>query len=95
MKAKELIRAKRINFAEKTFDDWKKIKGEVFELEKKFEIVTCTCPLGMQHRFCKHKVGLMIKHKIISIPESLMVLPIGAKIKRGRPRKIGGALSFV
>ena len=95
MKAKELIRAKRINFAEKTFDDWKKIKGEVFELEKKSEIVTCTCPLGMQHRFCKHKVGLMIKHKIISIPESLMVLPIGAKSKRGRPRKIGGALSFV
>ena len=95
MKAKELIRAKRINFAEKTFDDWNKIKGEVFELEKKSEIVTCTCPLGMQHRFCKHKVGLMIKHKIITIPESVMVLPIGAKNKRGRPRKIGGALSFV
>ena len=77
------------------FDDWSKIKEEVFELEKKSEIVTCTCPLSMQHRFCKHKVGLMIKHIIISIPESLMALPIGAKNKRGRPRKIGGALSFV
>ena len=43
-----------------------RVKGEVFELEKKSEIVTCTCPLGLQHRFCKHKVGLMVKHKIIS-----------------------------
>ena len=33
-KAKELIRAKRNNFAEKEFDDWNKLKGEVFELEK-------------------------------------------------------------
>ena len=33
-KAKELIRAKRNNFAEKEFDDWNKLKGEVLELEK-------------------------------------------------------------
>ena len=84
-----------VHFAEKEFDDWNKLKGEVFEVEEKSEIVSCTCPLGLEHKFCKNKVGLIIKNKIISVPESLMVLPIGAKNKRERPKKIGGALSFV
>ena len=70
-KAKELIRAKRNNFAEKECDDWNKLKGEGFELEKKSEIVSRTCPLGLQHSFCKHKVGVTIKNKIISVPKSL------------------------
>ena len=34
-KAKELIEAKRNNFAEKEFDDWNTLTGEVFELGEK------------------------------------------------------------
>ena len=77
-----------VHFAEKEFDDWNKLKGEVFEVEEKSEIVSCTCPLGLEHKFCKNKVGLIIKNKIISVPESLMILPIGTKNMRERPKKL-------
>ena len=95
MKAKELIRSKWNNFEGRTFNGWKAMKSEVFELERKGDSISCTCPLGLKHKFCKHRGGLMIKLKIISVPENLMILPIGKKNKRGRPKKIGGALSYV
>ena len=65
-KSKELIRAKRNNFADKTFDEWMKIRATVYELEVKNGTLSCSCPLGMKHNFCKHKVGLMIKLKMIT-----------------------------
>ena len=94
-KAKELIRAKRNNFKEYTFDDYAKIKSSVYELTKADGEVFCTCPMGIKKNFCKHVVGIMIKEKIIDVPENIIALPLSAKVKRGRPKKSRGALSLI
>ena len=72
-----------------------KIRATVYELEVKNGTLSCSCPLGMKHNFCKHKVSLMIKLKMITAPENVMILTLGVKTKRGRPKKMGGALSYI
>ena len=94
-KAKELIRAKRNNFKDYNFDDYASIKSTVYELTKADGEVFCTCPIGIKKKFCKHVVGLMIKEKMIDVPENIIALPLSAKVKRGRPKKSRGALSLI
>ena len=95
-KAKEFIRSKRNNYNDLTFEQYKKLKNTVYELKKQNNEVFCCCPVGMKRKFCKHMVGLMIKEKLISIPEAIIIaLPLAAKVKRGRPKKSRGALSHV
>ena len=60
-KAKEMIRSKRSNFKDLSFEQYAQLKSSVYELKYENSEISCTCPLGMKHKYCKQKVGLMIK----------------------------------
>ena len=94
-KAKELIRSKRNSYKDLTFDQYAKLKASVYELKKEDVEVSCNCPVGIKKNFCKHVVGMMIKEKLITVPENILALPLAAKVKRGRPKKSRGALSHI
>ena len=93
VKAKELCGAKKSSFQDIVqFDHWKKLKTEVFQLHKHATHVTCSCPIGLSKRFCKHSVGLMIKLKMLNVPLELIEMPLTQRLKRGRPKKSKGGL---
>ena len=72
------------------FDEWKAVKGSVYELEEDGEFFKCSCGAGQKKYFCKHNIGLSIKFKNYVIPDTAKSVPLAQKRKRGRPTKNKG-----
>lgn len=76
-----------------TFDEFKKWRNEIWEIqvfaEKK---ATCTCPLFLKGRMCKHSIGMLIRQKELDPPSEARNIRLGQKRKRGRPSKAKKAL---
>ena len=77
------------------FDEWKKMKSSLYELEEDGYFFKCSCHIGLKKYFCKHNIGLSIKFKNYSIPDTAKSLPLAHKRKRGRPTKNKGWWSRV
>lgn len=82
----------------KTFEQWSK---NIFQLwvtmippdPAHFKMSTCTCPSFLKDYICKHILGLGLRLQKIQMPDD--VKPLETKpIKRGRPKRTGGALSL-
>ena len=43
---------------------------------------------------CLHIISIAYRYKLIEIPESAKIIPIGEKRKRGRPKKTKAALFY-
>jgi hypothetical protein len=52
----------------------------------------CSCPNFMKEYICKHLIGLAIRLKLVNVPPEAKDVAIGAKKKRGRPKKSTKAL---
>ncbi len=57
-----------------------------------WESATCTCPVFLKEYICKHSVGLPVRLKLLTVPDTAKTIPIGQKRKRGRPKKSTSAL---
>ena len=53
----------------------------------------CTCFEGIRGRLCIHSVGLLYKTGIIEVDNDVRSKPLGAKRKRGRPKKLPNCLT--
>ena len=69
------------------FDEWKVMKGLVYELTDDGDFFRCSCGYGLKKYFCKHNIGLSIKFKNYTIPDTAKSVPLAQKRKRGRPAK--------
>lgn len=58
---------------------------------RKFKEATCSCPIFLNEYICKHVIGMGLRLQIIKIPANMA--EIGGVRGRGRPKKIGPALS--
>ena len=54
---------------------------------------SCTCYEGLKKYRCQHSVGLEILVQGLPVPAEVTSLPIGQRRTKGRPKKIGPALS--
>ena len=53
----------------------------------------CDCFEGIRGRLCKHSVGLLYKTGTIEVDHDVRSKPLGAKRKRGRPKKLPSCLT--
>ena len=61
------------------FDEWKSMKGLVYELEEDGTFFKCSCGSGQKKYFCKHNIGLSIKFKNYVIPDTAKSVPLAQK----------------
>lgn len=54
---------------------------------------SCSCLPGQKHYVCVHILAIAIMKDMVIVPSHIKAVPIGAKIKRGRPAKCSKALS--
>ena len=50
-------------------------------------------PYFLKNYKCKHVEGIAIRLKMVDPPSEAKSVPLGEKRKRGRPKKVGVALS--
>ena len=55
----------------------------------------CTCPVYATDYACKQSMRIAIRLQHLDVPSTAKTIPIGQKRKRGRPAKVGPALSYV
>ncbi|XP_043197811.1 uncharacterized protein LOC122368178 isoform X2 [Amphibalanus amphitrite] len=73
-------------YAEQRFAVWAVKAGE------NGQMATCSCPVGMKQRVCKHAITVGVWKGTITIPDVAKHAVIGQKRKRGRPTATRPAL---
>ena len=78
-----------------SFEDF---KNETFKIVRtqfvcNWKDSDCDCTYFFKNYKCKHVLGLAIRFKMVDPPEAAKNVPLGEKRKRGRPAKVGRALS--
>jgi hypothetical protein len=53
----------------------------------------CSCPMGQKHYSCKHTVAVNVLKYHGDVSERAKAVPLSEKLKVGRPKKVGIALS--
>ena len=54
----------------------------------------CTCFEFLKNYICHHVLAIGYRSKLLSFPNSVTSLPLRKKRGKGRPSKVGPALSF-
>jgi hypothetical protein len=75
-----------------SFDDFKVGRTEIWQMSASSTSVTCSCPVFVKRRQCKHALDMRIRCKEIEVPIEAKNIPLGQKSKRGRPSKAAKAL---
>jgi SWIM zinc finger len=78
----------------KTFDQYHLWSKKIFILEKKENLdeYSCTCKKNKKKYTCKHALGVLLRLEICHAPEIAKNVPIGEKLKPGRPPNAEKAL---
>lgn len=72
----------------KTFDAFKTHRYSIWHVVVNPECVnqsTCSCPIFLKFRECKHRLGVLIRLKMVDVPPAAKNVSLGQKRKRGRP----------
>ena len=73
-----------------SFDDWKYLKTNIYELVEDGNFYKCSCGEGSKKYFCKHSIAMAIKFKGLEILDIAKSVPLTENRKRGRPKKNRG-----
>ena len=91
---KQYLQGKKTGFYE-SFDDWKFLKTNIYELVEEEDFFRCSCGEGLKKYFCKHNIAMSIKFKGLEILDTAKSVPLTENRRRGRPKKNKGWWSHV
>ena len=75
-----------------TWDDYKRRRFEMHIIVKNDIFYKCSCGHGVAKKACKHCLLLMVKDGRLAFPPEVTAHPLDVRRKKGRPRKVKGAL---
>lgn len=80
----------------RTFDSYRDAFRvvQIMRHPENYRASTCTCSTFLKEYLCRHVLGVAIRMKILDVPTKIKetCTAIGAKPKRGRPKKVSKAL---
>ena len=76
-----------------SFDKVMEVRNSCHLVEQSGQDFFCDCFEGIRGRLCKHSVGLLYKTGTIEVDHDVRSKPLGAKRKRGRPKKLPSCLT--
>ena len=76
-----------------SFDEYISMRSSCWILEERDGDYFCDCPIGMKGKMCKHTVGLLYKEGHLEQTSDVRAVPLGAKRRKGRPKKLPNCLA--